>query len=218
MSKKNSRLFQPKQEEQDEEDISSSLLELRELNVLLFVRKSVLSYIDKKEASDRAKEISEVDQNNFIVDIKSDLSFMMRALSTSKMDLDTLSNKMVRIGWKKRSTQSESKVVESLLSDYFYIFKRNKNNLFSIRKGFSGPETETITNQIQQPVFVKAATLSDIVNKIINEYMPKDGITCVALSNLLDKFGVDASYRLVYSILQNNKSLIVKNNKFHLKE
>jgi hypothetical protein len=217
MSKNKKRIFEPTNaSDSDEEYISSSLLKKEELHVLVFIRKLLLDKRQDQENEERAKSIEEIKSEDYLIDIKSDLSFVMRSLGNKKLSMKDLIQKMKSIGWDTPSKNPFS-VVQDLLDTNFYMFKRNKKGLFSIRKGFCGPsDLNTLKScSIVKPVFTKPATLTDIIFNILRK--SPNGLSYGGLSKVLEHVGVDASFRSINSILHNNRSFQLKNNMFFIK-
>lgn len=218
MSKNKTRIFEPAESsEEDEEYISSSLLKKEELHIFAFARKLLLDRRQHIENEQRAKDIAPLNSEDYVIDIKSDLSFVMRALGGKKLDISDIVQKIKSLGWDTPSKNPFS-VIESLLDDNFFMFKKSKKGLFSIRKGFCGPEDPiTIKNCFSpKPVFTKPATLTDILLIIIKK--TPNGLSYGSIASVLERMGIKASFRTISSILHNSRSFQSKNNMFFVKD
>jgi hypothetical protein len=212
------RLFQPNNDN-DLDENQSSLLSLNELKVLLFARKTIAFHKDQALENTRAKNINHLDASHFLIEIDSDLSFVVRAISDNKISPNHLLNNMVRLGWKNKLNKTQDQIIDWILSDYYYMFGLTKSNLLFLRKGFRGPEKNISIDGIKsKPILTKQTTLSDLVYGLIQEHnlKSKDGITCIAVCEILEELKISCSFRAINAILQNNKSLILRNNRYFL--
>jgi len=182
-------------------------LKKSDIRILLAVREMLRKQAHQAELHKQSHTITEVDQKEYILDVNSLESYIVRVLSSSKtpVHITDIISKCEQLGWETSTVHHKYATVYRALKDNYYMFSKVDKATFTMRAGFIGEKPEKNEHKEDQVYNPDVPTITDVVLSVAEKFQTESGIYPSRVHYIMKRMGYKCGYSSVYRAMQDER-------------